>query len=119
MGSSVTANRGPAHQYSYSALHAGTSRAEGYGRVMDEMTCPKCQSAMATRTSGGVTVHQCPDCDGIFLERAELANLIDAEIDWHRGSGPTTQPLPRITADMVTPPPSRPTARAYVETLFG
>jgi len=85
---------------------------------MDEMSCPKCQSAMVARTSGDVTVHQCPSCDSIFLERAELGNLIDAENDWHRDSAPTTQPLPRITADMVAPPPSRPSARAFIETLF-
>ena len=47
-----------------------------------EMTCPQCQSAMATRY------------------------------------GPKTQPLPRITADMTMPPPSRPVSRAYIETLF-
>ena len=86
---------------------------------MDELTCPKCQSTMTERFSGGVTVHQCPDCEGIFLERAELGNLVDAEIDWHRGSGPTTQPIPRISEDMVAPPPAaRVAARSYIETLF-
>jgi len=54
----------------------------------------------------------------VFLERADLGNLIEAENDWHRDSGPKTQPLPRITADMTMPPPSRPVSRAYIETLF-
>jgi Zn-finger nucleic acid-binding protein len=86
---------------------------------MDELTCPKCQSTMSERVSGGVTVHQCPDCEGIFLERAELGNLVDAEIDWHRGTGPATQPIPRISEDMVAPPPlAPPSARSYIETLF-
>ncbi|MGA9750072.1 MAG: zf-TFIIB domain-containing protein [Nocardioides sp.] len=87
----------------------------------DEMTCPKCQSALASRHVGDVTVHQCASCSGIFLERAELWNLIDAENDWHIGreSGPVTQPLPRITADMTAPPPSSTkAARAYIEALF-
>lgn len=84
-----------------------------------EMTCPQCRSAMAPRSLGDVTVHQCSSCQGVFLERAHLGNLIEAENDWHRDSGPTTMPLPRITADMVAPPPSRPVTRAYVETLFG
>ena len=83
------------------------------------MTCPQCGSDMAERYLGDVTVHQCSSCQGVFLERAELANLVEAENDWHRDSGPLTQPLPRITADMTAPPPSRPTARAYIETLFG
>ncbi len=87
----------------------------------EEMTCPQCQSAMSERVLGDVTVHQCTACQGVFLERADLGNLIEAENDWHRDSaGSLTQPMPRITSDMTAPPPaSRPTSRAYVETLFG
>ncbi|HET6626831.1 MAG TPA: zf-TFIIB domain-containing protein [Nocardioidaceae bacterium] len=85
---------------------------------MDEMTCPKCQSTMSPRTLGDVTVGRCSSCDGVFLDRADLGNLIEAENDWHVNSGPKTEPLPRITADMTAPPPSRPTTRAYIETLF-
>jgi Zn-finger nucleic acid-binding protein len=84
-----------------------------------EMICPQCQSAMATRYLADVTVHQCTSCQGVFLERADLGNLIEAENDWHRDSGPKTQPLPRITADMtMPPPPRRAVSRAYIETLF-
>jgi uncharacterized protein len=83
------------------------------------MTCPQCQSAMAPRFLGDVTVHQCSTCQGIFLQRVELGNLIEAENDWHRDTSHETQPLPRITPDMVVPPPpSRPTSRSYIETLF-
>ena len=85
---------------------------------MEELTCPKCQSAMAVRYLGDVTVTQCSSCQGIVLERADMGLLIESENDWHRNSGPKTEPLPRITADMTAPPPSRPTARSYIETLF-
>jgi uncharacterized protein len=86
----------------------------------DEMICPQCQSAMGSRSVGDVTVHQCTSCSGIFLQRSELWNLVDAENDWHAGrdAGPVTAPLPRITADMVAPPKAAPKARSYVETLF-
>jgi Zn-finger nucleic acid-binding protein len=87
---------------------------------MEEMSCPKCRSAMTLRSVGTVEVHQCPSCNGIFLERAELANLTEAENDWYRDSGPSTQPIPRITADMTAPPASTaPAVRSYVELLFG
>jgi uncharacterized protein len=85
---------------------------------MEEMTCPKCQSTMTTRDMGDVVVSQCSSCAGIFLERADLGNLIEGENDWHRNSGPKTEPLPRITKDMTAPPPSRPSTRSYIETLF-
>lgn len=86
---------------------------------MEEMSCPKCQSTMAVRTIGEVEVRRCPTCNGIFIERAELANLTEAENDWYRDSGPSTQPLPRITADMTSPPASSAKAvRSYVELLF-
>jgi Zn-finger nucleic acid-binding protein len=86
---------------------------------MDEMSCPKCRSAMTTQPRGDVTVSRCSSCRGIFLERADLGSLVEAENDWHLQSGPMTEPLPRITADMTEPPPSRPRARSYIETLFG
>jgi Zn-finger nucleic acid-binding protein len=85
----------------------------------DDWTCPQCQSSMAVRYLGDVTVHQCSSCQGVFLERADLGNLVEAENDWHRDSGPLTQPLPRISPDMVAPPPApRAAARGYIETLF-
>lgn len=88
---------------------------------MNDMSCPKCHAALGARTVGHVTVHQCSSCSGIFLERASLWDLVDAENDWHasRDAGPVTAPLPRITADMTAPPRPAPKARAYVETLFG
>ena len=84
-----------------------------------EMTCPLCQSAMSPRFLGNVTVHQCSSCQGVFLERADLGNLIEAENDWHRNAGQHTAPLPRITADMTAPPAAGKVSRAWVETLFG
>ena len=86
---------------------------------MDEMTCPKCGSSMSTRQLGDASVSRCTSCNGIFLDRADLACLVEAENDWHRNAGVHhTEPLPRITADMTAPPPSRPRPRSYIETLF-
>lgn len=74
---------------------------------------------MTTRSLGDVPVSQCSSCSGIFLERADLGSLVEAENDWHRNSsGPRTEPVPRITTDMTAPPPSRPRTRSYIETLF-
>ena len=84
----------------------------------EEMICPQCGSTMNDHEVGTVTVQQCSSCRGVFLARAELSDLVEAETDWHRDTGPVTQPLPRISADMATPPPSPPRARAYVELLF-
>jgi Zn-finger nucleic acid-binding protein len=65
-------------------------------------------------------VSRCSSCAGIFLDRADLGILVECENDWHRHTGgPSTAPLPRITEDMTAPPPSRPSARSYIETLFG
>ena len=86
---------------------------------MDEMTCPKCGGTMSARRIREIEVFRCAACAGIFLDRADLSLLSELENDWHRGSGPHTEPLPRITADMVAPPPApRPRANSFVETLF-
>jgi uncharacterized protein len=45
----------------------------------DSLTCPKCGGAMRSYERNGVTVDQCTDCRGIFLDRGELDRLIDAE----------------------------------------
>jgi len=67
---------------------------------------------------GQAEVQQCRDGHGVFLERADLSALIDAETAWHSSSGFQTQPIPRITADMATPPPAPLRAPAWVATLF-
>jgi Zn-finger nucleic acid-binding protein len=85
---------------------------------MDEMTCPKCQGSMGSRQVGDAVVAKCSSCAGIFLERADVGSLSEAENDWHATTGPITQALPRITEDMTAPPPSRPKARSFVESLF-
>jgi Zn-finger nucleic acid-binding protein len=49
-----------------------------------DLICPKCQAAMRTYERSGVTVDQCTDCRGIFLDRGELERLVDAEQGWQR-----------------------------------
>ncbi|HEU5062264.1 MAG TPA: zf-TFIIB domain-containing protein [Solirubrobacterales bacterium] len=43
------------------------------------LTCPKCGGQMRSYERNGVTVDQCSECRGIFLDRGELERLIDAE----------------------------------------
>ena len=50
-----------------------------------DLVCPKCQGLMRTYERSGVTVDQCADCRGIFLDRGELERLVDAEQGWQRG----------------------------------
>jgi Zn-finger nucleic acid-binding protein len=86
---------------------------------MDEMTCPQCEGTMRAHRLIDAEVARCTSCHGIFLARADLGALSEAETEWHRGTGPHTEPLPRITADMAPPPPAqRPRASSFIETLF-
>ncbi len=73
---------------------------------------------METRTYGHADVAHCVDCSGIFLTRADLGALIEAETDWHAHQLANTAALPRITADMASPPPLPQRSRAFVEALF-
>ena len=86
---------------------------------MESMSCPRCGNQMVERTVGTASVSQCPDGDGVFLDRADLGTLVEAETDWHRTSAQHTAPLPKITPDMTAPPVAAPRARAWVESLFG
>lgn len=92
--------------------------AREYRRGMETFNCPRCQQPMVEVVVGQARATRCPDGHGVFLERLDLGNLVEAETDWHEGSGQHTRPLPRITPDMVAPPSSPRRARAWVETLF-
>jgi hypothetical protein len=46
---------------------------------------------MRTYERSGVTVDQCTDCRGLFLDRGELEHLIDAEQSWHAGQPPARE----------------------------
>ena len=43
------------------------------------LVCPKCHGAMRAYERNGVTIDQCQECRGVFLDRGELDRLIDAE----------------------------------------
>ena len=45
----------------------------------DVLTCPKCGGRMRSYERNGVTIDQCADCRGVFLDRGELERLVDAE----------------------------------------
>ncbi len=63
-----------------------------------QMTCPKCQGQMRQYERNGVTVDQCGECRGIFLDRGELERLVDAENAWHETRPPapaSQQPYPQ------------------------
>ena len=51
------------------------------------MTCPKCMGQMRQYERSGITVDQCAECRGIFLDRGELERLLDAENSWHGAAG--------------------------------
>jgi len=67
---------------------------------MESLTCPKCQGTMRTYERSGVTIDQCSDCRGIFLDRGELERLIDADARFHAESAPAAPAAP--------PPPAPP-----------
>ncbi|SHM43001.1 zf-TFIIB domain-containing protein [Cryptosporangium aurantiacum] len=59
------------------------------------MICPKCQAPMRQYERAGVTIDQCSECRGIFLDRGELERLVDAEDKYSRGShGAPSAPPP-------------------------
>jgi uncharacterized protein len=62
--------------------------------VATDLICPKCQGLMRTYERSGVTVDQCAECRGIFLDRGELERLVDAEQGWQ-----SSHPAPRDRSD--------------------
>jgi Zn-finger nucleic acid-binding protein len=50
----------------------------------------------------GVTVDQCTECRGIFLDRGELERIFEAEASWNRRQ---QQPAPPPGGQYAPPPP--------------
>lgn len=43
-----------------------------------DLLCPKCHGRMRSYERNGVLIDQCEDCRGMFLDRGELDQLLDA-----------------------------------------
>ena len=57
------------------------------------LTCPKCGGQLRSYERNGVTIDQCTECRGIFLDRGELERLIDAENSHYGGAAEQRQDL--------------------------
>ncbi|MEQ4300614.1 zf-TFIIB domain-containing protein [Plantactinospora sp. B6F1] len=80
---------------------------------MMQMTCPKCRGDMRQYERSGVTVDQCTECRGIFLDRGELEKLFEAEANWSQQHSPTPQQAPAPGGGYPPPPPPAPHQPAY------
>jgi uncharacterized protein len=88
-----------------------------------QMTCPKCHGEMRVYERSGVTVDQCTECRGIFLDRGELEKIFDAEAAFNskQASAPAA-PQPGYAPP--APPPTYgasgyPPAPAYGQPQYG
>jgi Zn-finger nucleic acid-binding protein len=71
-----------------------------------QMTCPKCHGEMRVYERSGVTIDQCTECRGIFLDRGELEKLFDAESNWNtRQAQPRPAQAPPAPGGYAPPPP--------------
>ena len=52
------------------------------------LTCPKCGGERRSYERNGITVEQCAECRGVFLDRGELERLIDAEAAYTAAPAP-------------------------------
>ena len=60
--------------------------------MADDQICPKCRGAMRSYERNRVVIEQCTECRGIFLDRGELEQLLDAEAEFNRAE--LRQPAP-------------------------
>ena len=73
------------------------------------MTCPKCRGEMRVYERSGVTIDQCTECRGIFLDRGELEKLFAVEANYNRPGaaqpGYAAPPPPHAPGGYAPPPP--------------
>jgi Zn-finger nucleic acid-binding protein len=84
-----------------------------------QLTCPKCHGDMRQYERSGITIDQCTECRGIFLDRGELEKLYEVEAAWaSSGSGPSAAPPPP-TAPAPPPGPAVPPEVSYGQGSYG
>jgi len=90
-----------------------------------DLICPKCQGAMRSYERSGITVDQCADCRGIFLDRGELEHLVDAEQSWQRREPSQRErqrdreiPFPRTSGDRDDDGDRKTRKRSFFDDLF-
>ena len=54
---------------------------------MTPLTCPKCRGTMRQYERSGVTVDQCEQCQGLFLDRGELERITESEAAYYTRQG--------------------------------
>ncbi|UGQ15464.1 zf-TFIIB domain-containing protein [Yinghuangia sp. ASG 101] len=67
------------------------------------MTCPRCRGMMQTYQRVGVTIDQCTNCRGIFLDHGELEQILNAERTWGQQPYPQQPPPPAYGAPAPAP----------------
>ncbi|MFI5893222.1 zf-TFIIB domain-containing protein [Actinoplanes sp. NPDC051513] len=78
-----------------------------------QMTCPKCHGEMRVYERSGVTVDQCTECRGIFLDRGELEKLFEAEASFNTRQAPSRPAAPTPPPGAYAPPPPPQTHGGY------
>jgi Zn-finger nucleic acid-binding protein len=78
-----------------------------------QMTCPKCHGDMRVYERSGVTVDQCTECRGIFLDRGELEKLFEAETNWNNQQSAQAAARPQQPAQGGYAPPPPPPGGGY------
>ena len=78
-----------------------------------QMTCPKCHGEMRVYERSGVTVDQCTECRGIFLDRGELEKLFEAESTWNSRQATPRSAAPTPSPGAYAPPPPPPAHGGY------
>ncbi|WP_199430952.1 TFIIB-type zinc ribbon-containing protein [Qaidamihabitans albus] len=56
------------------------------------MICPKCQNLLKTVDKSGIHIEQCEGCRGIFLDRGELEQIVNAENAYYAQAAPAAPP---------------------------
>lgn len=72
------------------------------------MTCPKCSGQMQSFTRSGLTIEQCNQCRGVFLDYGELEHIVRAEASWHQQHYPQQHAGPGHAAPPGMPMQHRP-----------
>jgi ribosomal protein L37AE/L43A len=60
-------------------------RRQSVGQQASPMTCPRCSAQLVERVQHDVTVDECPNCGGLWLDKGEFEHIAGREQEGYFG----------------------------------
>jgi Zn-finger nucleic acid-binding protein len=100
-------------------IYVSRQQINGYHEGEVRMECPRCKTAMITRTRAEIEIDVCEQCGGVWLDRGELAKILEGERERSDAEKRENWRLYDRGRDAYDPAPEPDEKKSTIESLLG